>query len=128
MRPDYPFLDRLILDDVLLEDALTTLRGDGAIPDAFRVNEEPRAADANAKASGLGAHEREIQFGAAALEVVPRVLTLLDRCAIGAEAEEEMAFGSGEVSGSEAFVDRFIFRGHSRWLSYGSAETSSALR
>ena len=121
LRPDYPFLYRLILDDVFLEDAFAALEGDGTVPDAFRVNEQPWAAEADAQASCLGAHEGKIQFGAAALKVVPSGLTLFHRSAIGAEAEEEMAFGPGEVGGCEAFVDRFIFRGHAPWLSYEEA-------
>ena len=115
MSPRDPFGDGLAVDDVLLEDALAALRGDGAVPDALGVDEEPWAADANFKARGLGAHDRELQLGAAALEVIPHDLALLKRRAIGAEAEEEVALGAVNAGRGEAFVDGSVF-GHAKKL------------
>jgi hypothetical protein len=104
MGADGPVADGVALPDVFLEDAFATVGRDGAVPDAFRIDEEPRAADADAQAAGLGAHDGKLQFGAAPLEVIPGGLALLHRRAIGAEAKKEVAFGAVDASGGEAFV------------------------
>ena len=118
LRPLGPFAHGFAMDDMLLENALATLGRDPAVPGAFGINEEPRAADADAKAAGLGPHHGEIQLGAPALEIIPRRLPLLRRRAIGAEAEEEMPLGLRDAGRFKTPTDGVVF-GHALGVSAG---------
>lgn len=93
-----------VVQNMLLQDAFTTVGGDLAIPDALGINKKPRTADADSKAASLGPHNGQFQLRTAALEIVPSGLSFRQRRTVGTETKEEMTPGAIETSGSEAFV------------------------
>ena len=97
MNPGDPLANGRVPDNVLLQDAFAALRGDLAVPDALGINEQPRTADADPETAGLGAHDRQFQLGATALEIIPGRLAFRRRRAIGAETKEKMTPGTVEI-------------------------------
>ena len=90
---------------MLLQNAFATLGRDAAVPGALGINEEPRPADTDAKAAGLGPHDGEIQLGAPALEIVPGRLPLFARRAIGTETEKEVSRRAVDAGDGETLVN-----------------------
>ena len=112
LSPFGPFRDGATGDDMFLENAFAPFARDRAIPDAFGINQQPRAADADAKAVGLRPHDGEMQLGAPPLQIVPDELPFLRRRAIGSETEKEMPLRPGDPGGVESLGEGSIFRGH----------------
>ena len=89
--------DGVAVPEVFVGDAGEAFRGDATIPGAFGVNDEPGAAGADAEASGFGAEDGEVELFDEGFEGGPRGLAGGGGAAVGAEAEEGVAAGGGEI-------------------------------
>jgi hypothetical protein len=107
-----PFLDRFILQNVLAENTVAALRRHFAVPDAFGIDQQPRSADADAKAAGLGSHDRQVKLPALPFQVLPGLLAIARIGAIGPEAKKEMASRAIDLRGVKPLGGRRIFPAH----------------
>ena len=82
-----------------------------AIPDAFRVNHEPRPARANPKTPRLRPHRAQARLAHAPLHIFPNALACRRVAAIGPEAEEQMLFSGSKARFREPGGDFGIHRG-----------------
>ncbi len=66
-----PFLHGFPVEDVFFQDTIKAIWGDGSIPDAFGVDEEPRSSGADAEAEGFCAHDGGGQLFDGGFRMVP---------------------------------------------------------
>ena len=87
---DYPFLDGCISNQVLLDDAFASRWSHFTIPDAFGIDEHPRAPAADSETCGLGSQDRNPKFFDAFLQNLPCLKPMAFGAAIRSHAEENM--------------------------------------
>src|SRR5581483_2632021 len=102
---------RVAAEEMLLKDALETVRRDRAVPSALRIDHQPRTACTNAEAAGFRAHGLESGFAYALLHVFPYALAFGRRAAIRADAEEQVAFRIGDARLDESGLNGFVHGG-----------------
>ena len=89
---DDPLGDRFSVDEVFLEDAFESFWGHFPVPDAVWVDDNPRTTCADAKAVCFGSECEDLRFFESLFDLNPEGLAGREICAIGAKANEEMAF------------------------------------
>jgi len=100
-----PLGDGLVVCEVFAYDAFATGRGDLAVPNALRINDQPRAAAADAQASGFGAHGGNAEIFEAGFEDLPGREAVGGGAAVGADAEKNMTLRCIDVHFGEASGD-----------------------
>src|SRR5579859_3660105 len=85
-----PFRHWISAFEVLRDYPLAPLRGDSAVPDAFRLDQHPRSAAADAEAGRLGPQRRQTQFMQARFQDFPRGQSVVGGAAIRSDAEENV--------------------------------------
>jgi len=89
---DDPLGDRFSVDEVFLEDAFESFWGHFSVPDTVWVDNNPRTTCADAKAVCFGSECEDLRFFESLFDLNPEGLAGREICAIGAKANEEMAF------------------------------------
>ena len=89
---------------MLLEDALKALFVDRAIPGAIGIDDEPRAAGADAEARGLCPHRTQARLADALFHILPHALAVARRAAVRSNAEKKMPLGAVDAGLREAVL------------------------
>jgi hypothetical protein len=108
---DEPFAHGFAADQVFLENAFETLWRDRAIPRSLRIHDEPRPSCADAKAAGFGPHGTQARLLDASFDKIPDTFPFLRRAAIRPDAQEQVAFRSGNARFVQSLLDGFVHGG-----------------
>ncbi len=92
-----PFAHGVSAEDVFGEDSIKAVWGDGAVPDALGVDEEPWSSRADAEAEGFCAHDGRGRLFDGGFGVFPQGVALVWVAAFGADAEEEVLLCGGDA-------------------------------
>ena len=100
-----PFGNGAAFADMFGENPFAPLDRDAAVPNAFRIDDEPRTAGADAEALGLRPHDFEAEFPYPALKIIPNTRPLLHRRTLRADAEEKVMAGGCRLRLFQALGD-----------------------
>ena len=104
LLPRDPFQNRLIAEEVFIDDAMALFRGHAAIPDALRIDQHPRAFAADSETCGLGSQDGNTKCFDALLQKLPCLKPMVFGAAVRSHAEEDMPLRSFDAHFGETGI------------------------